>query len=83
MYQAFQNILHGTGAIAGATLGGFLSDVVGWRMCFLAQLHASMVSLVLAYYFVKDMEHAATRLLIQQSLWQRLDLAGASLLSLA
>jgi MFS family permease len=80
MYQALQNVLHGAGAVAGATLGGFLSDRMGWRMCFLAQTHVSMMSFVLAYFFVKDTNHGNSSDPKQRSISQQLDLAGASLL---
>lgn len=80
MYQALQNILHGAGAITGATLGGLVSDAMGWRICFLAQAPVSLASLVLAYIYVKNMCHATSHIDTRLSLWRRLDLTGASLL---
>nr|XP_019014009.1 uncharacterized protein I206_00086 [Kwoniella pini CBS 10737]OCF52790.1 hypothetical protein I206_00086 [Kwoniella pini CBS 10737] len=34
LYQAFNNTIFGLGAAFGASMGGFLSDTVGWRMAY-------------------------------------------------
>jgi MFS family permease len=80
MYQAIQNILHGAGAISGATLGGFLTDHVGWRMCFLAQIPSCVISLVLAGLFLKETPLANDATVPDRPLLERLDLVGAGLL---
>ena len=48
MYQAVQNILHGTGAILGASLGGTIASVVGWRFAFMLQVPICLAVLVIA-----------------------------------
>lgn len=48
MYQAVQNILHGTGAILGASLGGTIASVVGWRFAFMLQVPICIAVLVIA-----------------------------------
>ncbi|RSL90558.1 hypothetical protein CDV31_015655 [Fusarium ambrosium] len=81
MYQALQNVLHGLGAICGATLGGTISDSVGWRTCFFAQAPFSLVAFILAYNIIPGKhtapENTATR---HCSSWRQIDVAGASLL---
>nr|XP_018266139.1 uncharacterized protein I303_00108 [Kwoniella dejecticola CBS 10117]OBR88297.1 hypothetical protein I303_00108 [Kwoniella dejecticola CBS 10117] len=34
LYQAFNNTIFGLGAAFGASMGGFLSDTVGWRIAY-------------------------------------------------
>ncbi|KAM0433399.1 hypothetical protein ACHAPT_004277 [Fusarium lateritium] len=81
MYQAVQNILHGTGAICGATLGGVISDAVGWRICFLGQVPVSMAGLALAIVVVKPgPSSTGYSTSVWTTAWQRLDLLGAALL---
>lgn len=81
MYQALQNVLHGTGAICGATLGGVISDAVGRRVCFYSQVPISLAGMVLAAIVVKPSlvpEQRGTS--IWATAWRRLDLVGATLL---
>ncbi|KAF5700613.1 multidrug efflux transporter (Eurofung) [Fusarium globosum] len=81
IYQAFQNILHGSGAICGTTLGGVLSDTIGWRICFLGQVPVALAGLCLAAKVVKteDRQRADVAILWNQTISQ-LDLLGAALL---
>lgn len=48
MYQATQNILHGVGSILGASLGGTIAGILGWRFSFLVQVPICMAALVVA-----------------------------------
>lgn len=91
MYQAMQNILHGSGAICGATLGGVISVAVGWRMCFLAPVPIAMAGLTLAAMVIKpektqaadegaEEEQGKRGTSIFRSIIQQLDLLGAALL---
>lgn len=50
MYQAMQNVLHGFGAICGASFGGAIADTIGWRWCFLLQVPVSIIALALGYF---------------------------------
>ncbi|EPE03046.1 mfs transporter [Ophiostoma piceae UAMH 11346] len=52
MYQAVQNILHGMGAILGASLGGTIASVVGWRFAFLLQVPICLAALTIAHTVV-------------------------------
>jgi MFS family permease len=44
----------GMGAVSGASLGGAIAESIGWRWCFLLQMPASLVALVVGYNFLKD-----------------------------
>jgi MFS family permease len=85
MYQAVQNILHGFGAICGASLGGLICDAIGWRFCFLLQVPVSIVALIIAKIAVPKNpkkhdaahEHAEPT---RRSTWEQVDLSGAFLL---
>ncbi|KAF5710532.1 multidrug efflux transporter (Eurofung) [Fusarium mundagurra] len=81
IYQAFQNILHGSGAICGTTVGGVISDTIGWRVCFLGQVPVALAGLCLAATVVKteDQQRADGANLWSQAKSQ-LDLLGAALL---
>jgi MFS family permease len=80
MYQAIQNVLHGAGAISGATLGGFMADRIGWRLCFLTQIPFCVTSFVLAGLFLKETSPARDATVQNRPLLERLDLVGAGLL---
>lgn len=80
MYQAIQNILHGAGAISGATLGGFMADHIGWRVCFLAQIPFCLTSLVLACLFLGNTVPAGDTSVQDAPMLEQLDITGAGLL---
>ncbi|KAM0479459.1 hypothetical protein ACHAPX_004674 [Trichoderma viride] len=80
MYQAMQNGVVGFGAICGASFGGTIADLIGWRWCFLLQVPFSIFAFV-AGYCVLGSQHQG---IITESgfaaLWKRVDFSGASLL---
>jgi MFS family permease len=78
MYQAVQNVLHGFGAICGASLGGLIADTIGWRWCFYLQVPVSMGGLLIGYLVIKD--PPARKNYLKESIWARIDLIGAVLL---
>lgn len=81
MYQALQNILHGAGAMLGATVGGALSEAMGWRTCFIAQVPIAVTALLLARIFVRNKESdLANSRMPSLPLIERLDVLGATLL---
>lgn len=43
-WQGYVNIIYSTGAAAGAPLGGFLADGIGWRWSFLGQVPLCLVA---------------------------------------
>ncbi|KAK3947201.1 major facilitator superfamily domain-containing protein [Pseudoneurospora amorphoporcata] len=57
MYQAMQNILHRFGFVLGASLGGTITETVGWRWCFLSQMPVSLVTLVVGYFVLENALH--------------------------
>lgn len=54
MYQAMQNILVGFGAVLGASLGGSITQAIGWRWCFLLQVPVSFFALVVGYFVLEN-----------------------------
>lgn len=54
LFQGFQNILIGIGSILGAALGGFISEQIGWRYCFLIQVPISLIGLVFGIFYIEN-----------------------------
>lgn len=54
LFQGFQNILLGVGSILGASLGGIISETIGWRYCFLFQVPVSTLGLIFGYFYLKN-----------------------------
>ncbi|SCU92293.1 LADA_0F15654g1_1 [Lachancea dasiensis] len=79
IYQSFQNILVGTGAVVGASAGGAIAVSFGWKWCFLIQVPISIAGTGLAYLFVKDQQtpHGP---IAGSSRWRKIDFTGAFLL---
>ena len=48
IYQAFQNVLLGIGAVIGASTGGAVASYLGWRWCFLLQVPVSVGGTIMA-----------------------------------
>ena len=85
MYQAFQNILHGCGTIMGASLGGVISDIIGWRFCFLMQVPVSVSAFLIARWVIKPPPKREPLDEIDEqpekkSTWEQIDSTGACLL---
>lgn len=53
MFQALQNVLLALGAISGASLGGAIADLIGWRWCFLLQVPVAIQAIVVGYMAIK------------------------------
>ncbi|KAI9315079.1 major facilitator superfamily domain-containing protein [Dichotomocladium elegans] len=81
-YRGYANIAITVGSVLGAPVGGFITDVVGWRYCFFINLPLLLVTLhvgarVLTNYNLHDQP---------ESLWVRakkIDYLGAATLVLA
>ncbi|CAM9012137.1 unnamed protein product [Wickerhamomyces anomalus] len=54
LFQGFQNILVGIGSILGAALGGFISEQIGWRYCFLVQVPISLTGLLFGIFYIEN-----------------------------
>ncbi|KAH7041591.1 major facilitator superfamily domain-containing protein [Microdochium trichocladiopsis] len=80
MYQAIQNILHGFGAICGASVGGIMADAVGWRFCFLSQVGFVAVTWVVAFVFVQGNGISSPTAGKLGAAWRQIDVTGAALL---
>lgn len=76
------------GAISGASLGGIISDAVGWQLCFLAQVPVALAVWAVAGMSIKPQELVVQTVTTLQtsnavgekSKRQQGDLAGAALL---
>jgi MFS family permease len=83
MYQAVQNILFGLGAVSGASLGGLVADLVGWRWCFLLQVPFSLLALAVGYWALENPQAELTitgeKISFRKAL-ARVDVAGSVLL---
>ncbi|CEP64901.1 uncharacterized protein LALA0_S14e01816g [Lachancea lanzarotensis] len=78
IYQSFQNILVGTGAVIGASSGGSIAAIFGWKWCFLVQVPISIAGTVFAYLFVQDQPNHTHVAGIER--WKKIDFSGAFLL---
>ncbi|KAK4665364.1 hypothetical protein QC763_401220 [Podospora pseudopauciseta] len=83
MYQAMQNILVGFGAVLGASLGGSITQAIGWRWCFLLQVPVSFFALVVGYFVLENPACMVPQLIPLsttqrvRSAIKRLDLSGS------
>ncbi|KAJ6566891.1 member of the major facilitator superfamily [Mycena capillaripes] len=58
-WQGIMNIIYASGSATGAPLGGFLSDTIGWRWGFLAQVPAIVVAFI-TVSFALHLPHTET-----------------------
>ncbi|KAK4155948.1 hypothetical protein C8A00DRAFT_13080 [Chaetomidium leptoderma] len=74
--QGVGNIAHGSGAMLGGVLGGFINDTSpwGWRLAFLIQVPVIMASGLLVWYLVDVPPKVSNK-----SLLARIDFAGSFL----
>ncbi|CAK7895529.1 vacuolar basic amino acid transporter 2 [[Candida] anglica] len=56
LFQAFQNLAMGLGAVFGASFGGVISDSVGWRWCFFMQIPPAILSLLVGYAYLPEIK---------------------------
>src|ERR1700753_1126745 len=86
MYQATQNILFGFGAMSGASLGGFIADLIGWRWCFLLQVPVSLLAFVVGYMVLKSPRNdplALDKNMTFRKALARVDVSGSAILVIA
>ncbi|KAL7787597.1 major facilitator superfamily domain-containing protein [Trichoderma afarasin] len=80
MYQAMQNGIVGMGAICGASFGGTIADLVGWRWCFLLQIPFSIFAFGAGYIVLKKQHRGIVSEGGLGAVWKRVDFSGALLL---
>ncbi|KXN85815.1 Vacuolar membrane amino acid uptake transporter fnx2, partial [Leucoagaricus sp. SymC.cos] len=73
-WQGLMNIVWSCGNTAGASLGGFLADSIGWRWGFFIQLPFAITSGISVYFFLK-LPTPTTSSTIPN--FRRIDFAGA------
>ncbi|KAF2739006.1 MFS general substrate transporter [Polyplosphaeria fusca] len=83
-YQAYLNLLYGSGQACGAAFGGFLCDKIGWRWTFGIQIPVLVVLLISAVFSTpRDLGPQLAKT-SGQSIWDALkgfDIAGSVLLT--
>lgn len=52
LFQAVQNLLYGLGAVLGASFGGYLTSLIGWRWCFAIQILPALLSMTVTIAFI-------------------------------
>ena len=78
VWQGLGNICYSVGAGTGGVFGGWINDTWGWRYAFLIQVPLTVVSGVLAWYFI-DIPVKET----EKSAWKRIDVLGAVTLTIS
>ncbi|KAJ5163123.1 uncharacterized protein N7500_004953 [Penicillium coprophilum] len=77
LWQGIINIIYATGSGTGAPLGGILSDYIGWRWAFLAQVPLCVIAFIAVSFLLKlpprESAHWKTKL-------RRIDFLGALVL---
>lgn len=81
LFQAFQNLLLGLGAICGASFGGVITSSVGWRCCFLLQVPISLAGSLIGHFYVRNQKDYERKKLEGTSetkeLLKQIDFSGA------
>lgn len=84
LFQAFQNLLLGLGAIFGASFGGSITSSIGWRWCFLLQVPISLLGTLIGHCYVRNQkEHERKNLseaIHTEGLLKYIDFPGALLI---
>ncbi|CAI1936769.1 hypothetical protein SEUBUCD646_0D04960 [Saccharomyces eubayanus] len=84
IFQAFQNLLLGFGAICGASFGGTITSTIGWRWCFLIQVPISMISSLLMNYYVPNQKEYDDQkiniFLSSKKIFKDIDITGSILI---
>lgn len=84
LFQAFQNLLLGLGAIFGASFGGSIASTVGWRWCFFTQVPISVINLFLMGIYVPNQEglenETLSKVIHPKRFLSDIDIAGSILI---
>lgn len=84
LFQAFQNLLLGLGAVLGASFGGAITSSIGWRWCFLLQVPISLIGTFIGHCYVKNQEEyerkQLTHALRIKDMLKYIDFSGAALI---
>lgn len=82
LFQAFQNLLLGLGAVLGASFGGAITSSIGWRWCFLLQVPISLIGTFIGHCYVKNQEEyerkQLTHALRIKDMLKYIDFSGAA-----
>ena len=67
--------IFGLASVVGPTIGGYLTDNVGWRWVFYVNVPVGIIAVIAVILFIPGTKH--------QSSWRDIDFAGAGLLAVA
>ena len=76
--------MNGLGAISGASFGGAIADLVGWRFCFLLQVPISVGAIICGCLAINNhpVRTSSTPSAKVGSVWKQVDITGSFLLVL-
>lgn len=78
LFQAVQNLLYGLGAVFGASFGGYLTSLFGWRWCFAVQIIPAVLSILVSVVFIGKSEDLTES--ENLSLFHKIDFPGSATL---
>src|SRR5207247_4837 len=67
--------IFGLASVVGPTVGGYLTDNVGWRWVFYVNVPVGILAVLAVVFFIPRTKH--------ESSWRDIDFAGAALLAVA
>ena len=67
--------IFGLASVVGPTIGGYLTDNVGWRWVFYVNVPVGILAVLAVFFFIPRTKH--------ESSWRDIDFAGAVLLAVA
>ena len=81
LFQAFQNLVLGLGAICGASFGGAITSYLGWRWCFLLQVPISLLGSLIGHFYIRNQREferkKLTAVLSTKEILKHIDFLGA------
>jgi len=81
LFQAFQNLLLGFGAICGASLGGYISLTLGWRWCFIIQIFPAILSIFITLKHIPNQPGLdSSSHTSMESIFSKIDIKGSIIL---
>lgn len=81
LFQAFQNLLLGFGAICGASLGGLIALTLGWRWCFIIQVFPALISVFITFNYIPNQPGFSNESVSSvKNIFSRIDIKGSIIL---
>lgn len=83
LFQACQNLLLGFGSVCGASFGGSISSLWGWRWCFILQVPFALMSIYVGFYHIRNQPGLDETLSVIDVILEKIDFKGSVILVLA